>query len=90
MNEIVYVIWTAVWLIGSITNIISNTKLAKKIDDVNQSIDELSKDDDDFQKSIDELVTASQNKSTAQDNVLWKSIIILAKEINDLKDRHYV
>ena len=36
------------------------------------------------------LLNSSDNKATAQDNILWDSIIILAKRIHDLEDNYFV
>lgn len=41
-------------------------------------------------KQVENLTDAAERKSTAQDNVLWKSIMILAKEINKLEDKNRV
>lgn len=60
----------------------------------NRHINKMLKDDikvrQDFIDSANDLIIASQNKSTAQDNLLWRSIIILAKRIHELEDNRYV
>lgn len=46
--------------------------------------------DDDYMAKVDNLIDATDKKSTAEANFLWKSVIILANRISDLEDQHNV
>lgn len=93
INLILSVVNTAIFIgliIADIRDIKSNRNLSKQIAELKAMLTQSTKNEDQFIKTTTDMVVASQNKSTAQDNDLWKSIMILAEQIHDLRDDHYV
>ncbi|RVU71863.1 hypothetical protein EJK17_00535 [Lactobacillus xujianguonis] len=70
-------------MISNHRNSKSNEKMMKTIHDSNELNDQIL-------ETIKKCYEASDHKSTAQDNLLWESIMILARKIHDLEDNNYV
>lgn len=93
INLILSVVNTVIFIgliIADIRDIKSNRNLSKQITELKAMLTQSNENEDQFIKTTTNMVVASQNKSTAQDNYLWKSIMILARRIHNLEDNNYV
>ena len=93
MSDVLLIVIYSVWTVCFLFNIISNHKNRKSND---KTIEEIHKSNDLFDSLLEEvqanekLTETVQCKATAQDNFMWKSIVILAKRIHNLEDNNYV
>lgn len=85
------------WIVILIVDIYTTHKTEKSNKEVLENIDALTdlvnksiKQNDYFTDQTDKLINATDKKSTAQANFLWKSVIILANRISDLEDQQNV
>lgn len=78
------------WMLMLCLQIYSNYKAIKSNKKVSKQLTEDIEARKKFIKVSNDLVIAAERKSTAQDNYLWKCILILAKRINELENNHYV
>lgn len=79
-----------IWLFALILDLYSNHKAIKSNKKVSKQLAEDIETRNKFIKVSSDLIDAADNKSTSQDNVLWESIIVLAKRIHELESNHYV
>lgn len=70
-------------------NMYSNHKNEKSNKEL---LDEIHKNNDlngKLLNTVKEYMQTTDKKATTQDNILWDSIIILAKRIHDLEDNYF-
>lgn len=86
-----------VWLGVLIVDILVNFDTRKSNKEVNENIDALAdlvnksiKQNDNFVDKMEKLADATDKKATSQDNMLWESVIILAKKISNLENQQNV
>ena len=85
LNDIIFFVWTVLLAM----NMYSNHKNEKSNQEL---LDEIHKSNDLNDKLLNTVKEYMQttDKKTIQDNILWDSIIILAKRIHDLENNNYV
>ncbi|CCI88369.1 hypothetical protein BN107_000059 [Lactobacillus phage phiAQ113] len=79
---IVYVIWT----ISIIAYVYSNYKNKKSNQDLSEEIHKSNDLNDQLLETVKKYCDSTERKSTAQDNIMWESILILARRIHDLEE----
>lgn len=87
---IVAAIVYAIWTISVIVEVYSNHKNEKSNAELLEELHKSNKLNKQLLNEVKKLAESSDNKATAQDNILWDSIIILAKRIHDLEDNYFV
>lgn len=83
---IIYVSWIILFLMNMHSNHKnekSNAELLKEIHKSNDLNDKLL-------KVVKTYCLSTDKKATAQDNLMWESIMILARRIHNLEDQNYV
>lgn len=83
MPTIVYVVLTVVWIIADILDCRSNKRLSKQLEEAKKALDDNASLTKKYQSITEGMLEALNNKTTAQDNYLWKSILILAQKIGE-------
>lgn len=86
VNEIIFAIWT----ISAIAEIYSNHKNEKSNKKLLDRIHQTNALRGQLLKTIKKYCDSTERKSTAQDNLMWESILILARRIHNLEDNNYV
>lgn len=86
VNEIVF----AVLMISTIAEIYSNHKNKKSNKELLDEIHQTNALRDQLLKTIKKYCDSTNRKSTARDNLMWESILILARRIHNLEDNNYV
>ena len=79
---IVYVIWT----ISIIADVYSNHKNEKTNQELSEEIHKSNDLNDQLLETVKKYCDSTERKSTAQDNLMWESILILARRIHDLEE----
>ena len=79
---IVYVIWT----ISVIAEVYSNRKNEKSNQKLSEEIHKSNDLNDQLLETVKKYCDSTERKSTAQDNLMWESILILARRIHDLEE----
>lgn len=79
---IVYVIWT----ISIIADVYSNRKNEKSNKDLSEEIHKSNDLNDQLLETVKKYCDAVEHKSTTQNNLIWESILILARRIHDLEE----
>lgn len=82
----IYIVWSILLII----NMISNHKNRKSNDELINEIHKSNDLNDQILEAVKNYCDSTERKSTTQDNLMWKSIIILAKRIHNLEDNNYV
>ena len=88
--EIVAAIVYAIWTISVIAEVYSNHKNEKSNQELSEEIHKSNDLNDQLLETVKKYCDSVEHKSTAQDNLMWKSILILARRIHDLEDNNYV
>ena len=88
-NAIGIIVWL-VWTIFLSLNLWSNHENQKSNNELLGEIHKSNDLNDEMPAAVQKYCEATEHKSTAQDNLMWKSIIILAKRIHDLEDNNYI
>lgn len=83
MSTIVYVVLTVVWIIADILDCRSNKRLSKQLEEVKKALDDNTSLTKEYQSITEGKLEALNDKTTAQDNYLWKAILILAQKIGE-------
>lgn len=83
MSTIVYVVLTVVWIIADILDCRSNKRLSKQLEEAKKALDDNTSLTKEYQSITEGMLETLNNKATAQDNYLWKSILILANKIGE-------
>lgn len=71
-------------------NMYSNHKNEKSNQELLDEIHKSNDLNDKLLNMVKEYIQTTDKKATTQDNILWDSIIILAKRIHDLEDNYFV
>ena len=83
MSTIVYVVLAVVLIIADILDCRSNKRLSKQLEEAKKALDDNTSLTKEYQSITEEMLEVLNNKTTAQDNYLWKSILILAQKIGE-------
>lgn len=83
MSTIVYVVLTVVWIIADILDCRSNKRLSKQLEETKKALDDNASLTKEYQSITEGMLEALNDKATAQDNYLWKSILILAQKMGE-------
>ena len=86
LNDILFIVWTVLLAM----NMHSNHKNEKSNQELLYEIHKSNDLNDKLLNTVKEYMQTTDKKTTTQDNILWDSIIILAKRIHDLEDNNYV
>lgn len=84
------VVWIGILLLNMYVehkDIKSNKEVESEIDFLEKLVDKDLASNKNLLKQVENLTEAAKRKSTAQDNLLWQSIIILANEISNLEGK---
>ena len=87
---IVATIVYAIWTISVIAEVYSNHKNEKSNKELMNEIHESNDLNDQLLETVEKYCDSVEHKSTAQDKLMWESILILARRIHDLEDNNYV
>ena len=87
---IVVAIVYAIWTISVIAEVYSNHKNEKSNQDLSEEIHKSNDLNDQLLETVKKYCDSTERKSTAQDNLMWECILILARRIHDLEDNNYV
>lgn len=83
LTTIIYAVLSIAVVIADIADYRSNKRVLKQIAEV----EKISKEDisinQEYQHITEEMLETLNNKTTAQDNYLWKAILILAQKIGE-------
>ena len=74
------------WIFLMILDLYSNHKNEKSNQELLDEIHKSNDLNDKLLNTVKEYIQTTDKKATTQDNILWDSIIILAKRIHDLED----
>lgn len=83
MSTIIYVVLTVVWIIADILDCRSNKRLSKQLEEVKKALDDNTSLTKEYQSITEGKLEALNDKTTAQDNYLWKAILILSQKIGE-------
>lgn len=83
MSTIVYVVLTVVLIIADILDCRSNKRLSKQLEEAKKALDDNTSLTKEYQSITEGKLEALNDKTTAQDNYLWKAILILAQKIGE-------
>lgn len=83
MSTIVYVVLTVVLIIADILDCRSNKRLSKQLEEAKKALDDNTSLTKEYQSITEGILETLNDKATAQDNYLWKSILILANKIGE-------
>lgn len=92
-SDIICIICVIIYGVLILTGIASNIQNQKSNQQV---IKEIHKSNDLFDSLLEEvranedLTIAIKDRTNAQDNFVWESVLILARRIHDLEDSNYV
>ncbi|TLQ21739.1 hypothetical protein FEZ38_06430 [Lactobacillus helveticus] len=86
LNGIIFAVWTVLLAM----NMYSNHKNEKSNKELMNEIHENNDLNDQLLKTVKKYCDSTERKSTAQDNLMWESILILARRIHNLEDNNYV
>ncbi|WP_259684324.1 hypothetical protein [Lactobacillus helveticus] len=86
INGIIFAVWLIFWGIGIYSNHKNEMSNKELLDEIHKSNDL----NDQLLKTAQKCCDSTERKSTAQDNLIWDSIKILARRIHDLEDNNYV
>ena len=83
---IVVAIVYAIWTISVIVEVYSNHKNEKSNKKLSEEIHKSNDLNDQLLETVKKYCDSTERKSTAQDNLMWESILILARRIHDLEE----
>ena len=86
LNDIIFFVWTVLLAM----NMYSNHKNEKSNQELSEEIHKSNDLNDRLLETVKKYCDSVEHKSTAQDNLMWESILILARRIHDLEDNNYV
>ena len=78
------------WTLLLVMNMYSNHKNKKSNKELMNEIYESNDLNNQLLKTVKKYCDSTERKSTAQDNLMWESILILARRIHNLEDNNYV
>ena len=85
MGIIVAIVY-AIWTISVIVEVYSNRKNEKSNKELSEEIHKSNDLKDQLLETVKKYCDSTERKSTAQDNLMWESILILARRIHDLEE----
>lgn len=83
---IVAAIVYAIWTISVIAEVYSNHKNEKSNQELSEEIHKSNDLNDQLLETVKKYCDAVEHKSTTQNNLMWESILILARRIHDLEE----
>lgn len=83
MSTIVYVVLTVVLIIADILDCRSNKRLSKQLEEAKKALDDNTSLTKEYHSITEGMLETLNDKTTAQDNYLWKAILILAQKIGE-------
>lgn len=86
LNDIIFVVWTVLLAMNMYSNHKNEMSNQELLDEIHKSNDL----NDKLLNTVKKYMQTTDKKATTQDNILWDSIIILAKRIHDLEDNYFV
>ena len=86
LSGIIFFAWTLLLAM----NMYSNHKNKKSNKELMNEIYESNDLNNQLLKTVKKYCDSTERKSTAQDNLMWESILILARRIHNLEDNNYV
>ena len=86
LSGIIFFAWTLLLAM----NMYSNHKNKKSNKELMNEIYESNNLNNQLLKTVKKYCDSTERKSTAQDNLMWESILILARRIHNLEDNNYV
>lgn len=86
INGIIFAVWT----ISAIAEVYSNHKNKQSNKELLDEIHQTNALNDQLVKTVKKYCDSTELKSTAQDNLMWESILILARRIHNLEENNYV
>lgn len=88
-DVIVCIIW-GLWTVLIFVNMYSNHKNEKSNAELMREIHKSNELNNQLIDEVQKYYDSTNKKATAQDNLMWESILILARRIHDLEDNNYV
>lgn len=83
MLTFIYVVGCVAVVIADIADCRSNKRISKQIEESKKILKEDIRINQEYQNITERMLEALDNKTTAQDNYLWKAILILAQKIGE-------
>ena len=83
MLTFIYVVGCVAVVIADIADCRSNKRISKQIEESKKILKEDIRINQEYQNITEGMLEALDNKTTAQDNYLWKAILILAQKIGE-------
>ena len=74
------------WIFLMILDLYSNHKNEKSNKELSEEIHKSNDLNDQLLETVKKYCDSTERKSTAQDNLMWESILILARRIHDLEE----
>ena len=74
------------WIFLMILDLYSNRKNEKSNKELSEEIHKNNDLNDQLLETVKKYCDSTERKSTAQDNLMWESILILARRIHDLEE----
>ena len=74
------------WIFLMILDLYSNRKNEKSNKELSEEIHKSNDLNDQLLETVKKYCDSTERKSTAQDNLMWESILILARRIHDLEE----
>ena len=75
-----------IWIFLMILELYSNRKNEKSNKKLSEEIHKSNDLNDQLLETVKKYCDSTERKSTAQDNLMWESILILARRIHDLEE----
>ena len=79
-------IYLYAWIFLMILELYSNRKNEKSNKKLSEEIHKSNDLNDQLLETVKKYCDSTERKSTAQDNLMWESILILARRIHDLEE----
>ena len=86
LSGIIFFAWTLLLAM----NMYSNHKNKKSNKELLDKIHQTNALNEQLLKTVKKYCDSTERKSTTQDNLMWESILILARRIHNLEDNNYV
>lgn len=86
LSGIIFFAWTVLLAM----NMYSNHKNKKSNKELLDKIYQTNALNNQLLKTVKKYCDSTERRSTAQDNLMWESILILARRIHNLEDNNYV
>lgn len=90
MDTIIWLIGFGIWVIILLVNMWSNHKNEQSNDELMKEIHKSNELNKKMIDAVQEYCASTSKQATAQDNLIWESVLILAYRIHDLEDNNCV